>query len=140
MEETIKITGYVKWEVWRGDKWQYGGETHNVTNVQYKRLVAQQLATGVSGVIGNKMTAGTNNTSFTANSTNLTTEVGNSVTLTNTYTGTTTKCETTILFAGSYTILEIGLWFGAIPLAFTNITESVTSINPLRLQWSIVHA
>lgn len=140
MKDTEKTNGYIKWEVWRNGKWEYGGENHNVTNIQYKNLLAKQFATGASGVIANKITAGTNNTSFTENSTNLTTEVGSSTTLTNTYTGTTGKAETVILFAGSYTILEVGLWYGSYPLAFANINESVTSINPLRIQWSVVHA
>lgn len=140
MKDITNTTGWVKWELWDGKQWVTKGETHNVTNVAYKNLLAQQLATGVSGVMMNKMTAGTVNTSFTENSVALGATVGTTIELTNTFTGKIATGVGTILFAGSYTIQEVGLWFGTTPLAFTNISESVTSLNPLRLSWSVTHA
>lgn len=140
MQDKTTTTGWVKWELWDGEKWVTRGETHNVTNIQYKQLLAQQLATGASGVIMNKMTAGTVNTSFTENSVALGATVGTTVELTNSYTGTVATGVGTILFDGAYDIKEVGLWFGTTPLAFTNITESVTQLNPLRLSWSVTHS
>jgi hypothetical protein len=139
MNESIHIQGYIRIETWDGTQWVPGYEGHNVTNVQYKNGLAASLAGGTQ-IIPNKITVGTTNTSFTASSTNLTTEVGSTTSLTLSVSGgNTTNCAGVVMFTGNYTIQEAGLWFGNIPLAFGNVNQTVTALSPIRISWSITH-
>lgn len=138
MNDNIKIKGNITWEVLENGEWVHGGENHNVTNIQYKQGLANSLAGGTQ-IIANKMTAGDVNTSFTDTSIALGNTVGVTTSLTNTVPGTITICVGTILFSGSYTIQEVGLWFNNIPIAFGNVSQAVTSTKPIRITWTITN-
>lgn len=137
MEQT-QIKGHIQWEILKDGKWESLGDNHNVTNIQYKQALATSLAGGAQ-VVANKMSAGTINTSFTTNSTDLGNTVGITTSLTNSVSGAACICVGTIFFSGSYTIQEVGLWSGNTPLAFGNVNQAVTLTTPIRITWTVNH-
>lgn len=137
IDTSTLTSGKIKLEQLINGEWTVICEKNNTVNVGLKYALASMISTGAS-IVANKMSAGTAVSTFTENSVALGNEVSSTVDLVNTASQKVSTSVGTILFAGSYTIKEVGLWYNTTPLAFTTVQDTaVTSLSPIRISWSI---
>ena len=137
IDTSASTRGKIKLEQFLNGEWTVVCEKHNTVNIGLKYALASMISTGVS-IIANKMSAGTAVSTFTEDSTALGNEVSATTSLVNTANQKVSTSVGTVMFAGNYTIKEVGLWYNTTPLAFTTVPDtSVTSLSPIRISWSI---
>jgi len=136
--EQLNISGTYTWNVIdlaSGDIVR-SGESRNLIVDVGKDALAVDLAGGTDITI-DTIKIGTGTTTFTAASTDLTTEIESKIATVNS-SGNQVSAAALFTFASSYQIEEAGLFAGGVAFSLTNgISEDVNSTQGLSILWTI---